>query len=125
MKFDSSYVGSLVTGNTTQLLKAGNSSQVNCFAGIKIKNHPGLMGFRGVNLGITMSGQALWWERKLNCRRESGSQDYATVSVEMAGVRSVFTHCYLGCNCHEMGFSSLEEQEFYTKSSHFLIGTTS
>lgn len=58
-------------GNATQALKAGNSSQVNWSAGIKIKNRPGLMGFRGVNLGIMMSGQALWWKRKFNCQRES------------------------------------------------------
>jgi len=66
------------------------------------------MGFRGVNLGIMMSGQALWWKRKFNCQRESDGQDYATVSVEIESDSGLFTQCYLGCNCHGMGFSTLE-----------------
>lgn len=95
---------------------------MNRFAGIKIKTRPGLMGFRGVNLGIMMSGQALWWERKLNCQRESGGQDYATVSVATARVRSVSTQWYLGCDYHGMGFSTLEEEEFRMESVHFGLG---
>jgi len=82
------------------------------------------MGFRGVNLGIMMSGQALWWKRKFNCQRESDGQDYATVSVEIESDSGLFTQCYLGCNCHGMGFSTLEGAEFHTKSSHFRIRTT-
>lgn len=78
--------------------------KVNRFAGIKIKNRPGLMRFRGVNLGIMMSGQALWWERKLNCQRESGRQDYATISVAMTRVRSVSAQWNLECDYDGMGF---------------------
>ncbi len=95
---------------------------MNRFAGIKIKNCPGLMGFRGVNLGIMMSGQALWWERKFNCQRESGGQDYPTVSVAMARVRSVSNQWYRGCDYHGMGFSTLEEEEFRMESVHFGLG---
>lgn len=47
------------------------------------------MDFKRVNLGIMMSDRVLGWEGKLNCQRESGGQDYAT--VKMAKVR---------CLCH-------------------------
>lgn len=90
---------------------------MNRFAGINIKNRSGLMGFRGVNLGIMMSGQALWW--KLNCLRESGGQDCATISAAMARVRSVSTQWYLDCDCDGMGVSTSEEEEFHTESAHF------
>lgn len=96
---------------------------MNRFAGIKIKNHPGLMGFRGVNLGIMMSGQTLWWERKLNYQRESGSQNYATVSLAMATSQNcVYPMVPIGCDYHEMGFSTLEEEEFHMEPVHFGLG---
>lgn len=94
------------------------SNKVNRFAGININNRSGLMGFRGVNLGIMMSGQALWWERKLNCRRESGSQDYATVSVAMARVYPVVPRVWLSCNW----IFHFRTGGIPSESAHFVLG---